>query len=174
MAAKLPERLLWALEILSIEPSDRLLELGCGQGAIVAPICKRLVTGTITAVDQSEKAIQIALRNNAELVSAGKASFLVSEIRRLDLTGNRFDKIFAFNVNQFWMDAKHELEAIKDLMTADGTLYIFNQPPAEGKIERIAERTSQNLIDAGYRIKQVVEGDLKPVPGICVIAEREV
>ena len=36
MAKETPERLIWAVDLLAVEPADRLLEIGCGPGVAVA------------------------------------------------------------------------------------------------------------------------------------------
>jgi ubiquinone/menaquinone biosynthesis C-methylase UbiE len=46
VADAVPPRLLWAVERLSVEPDDHLLEIGCGSGVAVSLICDRLGDGT--------------------------------------------------------------------------------------------------------------------------------
>ncbi|HEV3504599.1 MAG TPA: hypothetical protein VG637_04850, partial [Actinomycetes bacterium] len=40
-----PERIRWAVEVLSPAPEDHVLEIGCGPGVAVAAICRRLTGG---------------------------------------------------------------------------------------------------------------------------------
>ncbi|WP_274365294.1 class I SAM-dependent methyltransferase [Paenibacillus thermotolerans] len=165
------ERLLWALETLAVNPSDRLLELGCGNGALISYICKRLDNGAITAIDRSETMIEIAKKTNAEFVSEGKASFLAAPFHEAALNQSRFDKIFAVNVNLFWMKADRELAMIRKLLLPGGAVYLFNQPPKPEQVNAIAEKTKQNLLNAGFEVRPIVLGDQNPVPVVCVIGE---
>jgi trans-aconitate methyltransferase len=53
VADAVPPRLLWAVERLSVEPDDHLLEIGCGGGVAGFLICQRLGEGRIMAIDRS-------------------------------------------------------------------------------------------------------------------------
>lgn len=170
MAQFIADRLIWAVDMLAVNPSDRLLEIGCGRGTAVSLICMHLVDGMIAAIDQSEKTIHIAKNRNAVHVTAGKASFYTASFHEADLGQNQFNKIFAVNVNLFWKKADCELGIIKKRLLPGGAVYLFYQPPAAVKLQHIADHTKQNLLSAGYGIKQIIVGDQNPVPVIGVIA----
>lgn len=172
MAEPFPDRILWAVEQLKISPSDRLLEIGCGNGAAVSLIGPMLKEGgTITAIDQSDKAIAQARKRNAELESAGKARFQTASLLEADLGTSTFDRIFAINVNLFWTNGERELPLLKRLLLPGGALYVFNQPPTPDKLPQISERTQHHLQKAGFRIRQTLICDQRPVPVLCVIAD---
>src|SRR5919204_939712 len=103
MAGKPSERFVWAVDTLALDPADRLLEVGCGQGVAVSLVCERLTTGTITAIDRSPKMIEMAARRNREHVDDGKADLEAIALEDADLGNRRFDKVFAFNVAPFWL-----------------------------------------------------------------------
>ncbi|WP_316570694.1 class I SAM-dependent methyltransferase [Neobacillus sp. YIM B06451] len=172
MGIPVADRLRWAVEQLAVGPSDRLLEIGCGNGAAVSLICSSLEDGTILAIDQSEKRILSAMKRNTSYISEGKASFLASAFGEADLGQYIFDKIFAVNVNLFWMEAARELEIIKERLLPGGTVYLFNQPPNSNKVRDITERTTCNLQNAGFAVRSVIIGDQKPVPVLCVIGNH--
>jgi cyclopropane fatty-acyl-phospholipid synthase-like methyltransferase len=48
-------RFSWAARELHVAPSEKLLEIGCGQGVAVSLICGSLVDGSITAIDLSRR-----------------------------------------------------------------------------------------------------------------------
>lgn len=173
MAKSIADRLQWAVETLVVNPSDRILEIGCGHGAAVSLICRKLVDGTIIALDRSEKMIQIAAKNNDQYVSSGKASFIAAPLDKAELGQSRFNKIFAVNVNLFWIKAAPELEIVKERLLPQGTVYLFNEPPSADKIEYIAEHTSGNLVNAGFAVQSVVIGNHLQKPAVCVIAIKE-
>lgn len=168
---KIADRHRWALDMLAVDPSDRILEIGCGNGSMAALICGCLTDGTITAVDRSVNGIREAEIRNAESIARGKARFVAASVHEADFDSSLYDKAFAVNVNLFWMKADRELAAVRKLLKPEGTLYLFNQPPAADKIDSIADATSRNLTKAGFAVLSVVVGEQRPVPVLGVIAK---
>ncbi|MFC4597204.1 class I SAM-dependent methyltransferase [Cohnella hongkongensis] len=173
MAATLPDRVKWAVDALAIAPSDRVLEIGCGHGTAVSLICGSLTDGSVTAIDQSDSMIRIAEKKNAEHIAAGRAKFITASLHEADLNGERFHKIFAINVNLFWTNSNCGLDIIKESLLPGGALYVFNQPPAASKLKQIAERTESRLISAGFAVRQMIVGELAPVPAVGVVAQLD-
>lgn len=130
--SKVPERIAWAVELLDVQPGDRVLEIGCGPGVAVALVCERLQSGSVTALDRSTLAIARASERNAAHVSAGRASF--AQLRLSDFASDdRFDKAFAVNVNAFWTtDAEREIEALGRLLRPDGVVHLVYEGPGPG------------------------------------------
>jgi SAM-dependent methyltransferase len=44
----------WAVELLEVQPTDRVIELGCGPGVAVAALANRATRGLVVGVDHSE------------------------------------------------------------------------------------------------------------------------
>jgi cyclopropane fatty-acyl-phospholipid synthase-like methyltransferase len=144
-----PERITHAVELLDVQPDDRLLELGCGGGVAVPLVCERLDGGTIAAVDRSEVQVERALRRNAAEVDSGKAVIRVAEIA--DVDGGPFDKVFAVNVNVFWTEpATRELAAIRAVLAPGGRLYLFYDPPSPTKRRSLEEKLVATLAAGGF------------------------
>src|SRR5690349_16095401 len=108
MATKIPQRLLWAVEVLAVQPDDQILEIGCGQGVAVSLICEKLGVGKMTAIDQSEKMIETAKHRNQRCVALGRAVFHTVSLGEANFTSGQFNKIFAVNVNVFWLNPAQE------------------------------------------------------------------
>lgn len=51
-AKPMDDRHRWVVETLAVDPSDRILEIGCGNGTAVSMVCSKLINGTIIAVDR--------------------------------------------------------------------------------------------------------------------------
>lgn len=171
MAEKIADRLLWAVETLAAELDDRVLEIGCGHGIAVSLICDRLIGGKITAIDRSKTMIDTARSKNLKCVESGKAEFQVAALDKADFGGETFSKIFAVNVNVFWMQPAKELEVIKRILTAEGALYLFFQPPSASKTREIGDKLTHNLQAHGFTVKDLLFKDLQPVPAVCAIAQ---
>jgi cyclopropane fatty-acyl-phospholipid synthase-like methyltransferase len=108
---KAAQRLVWAVDVLGVEPTDRLLEIGCGQGVAVSLVSEKLDGGSITAIDRSQKMIEKARKRYADRVASSVASFQSASLDQADLGKARFDKIFAIRPAQpgrriLWLLAK--------------------------------------------------------------------
>lgn len=137
--------------MLAVEPDDRLLEVGCGGGAAVALICERLETGTITAIDRSPLQVERATRRNAGQIAAGRATIRVADIADVEPEAEPFSKVFAINVNVFWVEpAAKELERIAQLLGPSGALHLFYEPPGAAKADAIRDKLRASVSAAGF------------------------
>lgn len=167
MPSRVPHRIAWAVDQLALEPHERVLEIGCGRGVAIELVADRLRTGRVTGIDRSAGAIAAASSRNRASVSAGRARLLVVPLADLDL-GESFDKIFAINVNVFWMNLARELRVIAGLLAPAGRLCLFYEPPSAGLIRGITRKCTANLQDAGFAVVDVRRADLTST--VCLIA----
>jgi SAM-dependent methyltransferase len=168
---KAAERLVWAVDMLAVKPTDRLLEIGCGHGVAVSLVCEKLDGGTITAIDRSAKMIETARKRNADHVASGVASFQTASLEETDLGDARFDKIFAINVGLFWRQQPvRELTTLRDHLAPKGPLYLFHEPPPGSTAPPIAASVPAVLESSGYTVTEILTQDLGRARIGCVIA----
>ena len=107
MGNKLSKRLLEIVNALPLSDGLRVLEIGCGPGAMAREISKRIGTGHILAIDRSSKAIQQAISGSASEIATGRLSFRVAAIETFELESNekRFDIAVAVRVGA--LDGRH-------------------------------------------------------------------
>ena len=168
MAEKTPERLRWTVDLLDVAPDDRVLEIGCGPGVAAALVCERLTTGKLVAIDRSEKAIAAAVKRNQKHIDAGKADFHVMALEDSTLDGQRFDKIFAVNVNVFWTHPGQGLEVIRGLMEEEGIFYLIYHPPTGTDTAALAKKVSKALEANGFTISDTIRAPLETAEALCV------
>jgi SAM-dependent methyltransferase len=171
MTEKIPSRFYWALDFLDIRPSDQLLEVGCGHGILLSLVAARLTTGKVTAIDRSGKMVAAASRRNATHIAAGKIAIIEAALATAELGGAEFDKIFAFNINVFWMDPRRELAAVRTLLKPDGALYLFFDPPSPGEAEPTAAKLSANLAANGFAVQNTEIADIGTGKAVRVVAK---
>ena len=154
---RVPERIRWAVRTMAPGPDDHLLEIGCGPGVAVAHVCQRLAGGRIVAIDRSATAIGRAARRAAACVAAGKAVLRTAALEELapdDLLDGRegYDKVFAMNVNLFWVRAPaRELDLVRAVLKPRGTLFLFYGYGTPGQGEpRVPEALFDHLADGGF------------------------
>jgi trans-aconitate methyltransferase len=165
------ERLVWAVDVLAVEPTDRLLEIGCGHGVAVSLVCEKLDGGTITAIDRSAKMIEMARKRNADHVDSGVASFQTASLDQADLGDARFDKIFAINVGLFWRQQPvRELQILRDHLAPKGRLFLFHEPPPGSTASPLAVSVPAVLESSGFTVTEVLARDLGRTRIECIIA----
>jgi ubiquinone/menaquinone biosynthesis C-methylase UbiE len=153
VAGGVPARILWAVDRLAVYPDDELLEIGCGGGVAVSLVCDRLTSGSITAIDRSKTMVERAAKRNERHVASGKATIRLGELGDLELSERSFTKIFAVNVNLFWVRSPEpELQVIRRLLKPAGTLSLFYTAPSESKVDAIAERVVTALPGANVEV----------------------
>ena len=103
----LSPRLAGILAALPLRPGLRVLEIGCGPGALARAIAERVVLGHVLGIDRSARAIGQALALSATQMQAGRLSFRVAaaETFALDHGEMPFDLIVAVRVGA--LDGRH-------------------------------------------------------------------
>jgi SAM-dependent methyltransferase len=167
-----PERLRWAVRTMAVAPSDHLLEIGCGTGLAISLICDRLIDGRITAIDRSATAIRQAERRNRGHVSSGRAIVRVGTLADSDLDGERFDKIFAVDVNLFWARSPAtELAIVRRLLKPAGGLYLCYEPPGADRAAELARRLPVVLTEHGFSTSTVTSTTTRAGSLLCVTGQ---
>lgn len=91
---------------------------------------------------------------------------MATALEELDVPERSFDRIFAIDVNHFWVrPATRELAALAGLLRPGGTLSLFYDPPAETRAAEIAAKAARNLAQGGFAH---VEASTAPV--VCLAA----
>jgi cyclopropane fatty-acyl-phospholipid synthase-like methyltransferase len=166
---KAPERIRWAVDLLTVRPSDHVLEIGCGPGHAIALVCERLTTGTITAIDRSATQIARAGERSRECVAAGRARIERIALADFDPGRRRFDKILAVNVNVFWTSPAAALGDVRRLLRPGGTLHLVYEPPAAARLRQLRESIPRLLREHAFDVDNVLERAFRASHGLCII-----
>jgi ubiquinone/menaquinone biosynthesis C-methylase UbiE len=174
MASKPSERLVWAVDTLAPDPGDRVLEVGCGHGVAVSLVCERLTSGRITAIDRSPKMIEMAAQRNRDHVARGRAVLKTAALEEADFEGERFDKVFAFNVAPFWLQPEQTMRIVGRQLAPAGAVYLFwdARHTKSGRARDLADRLTERIRLAEFSVDRVLVKELRPVPAVCVIGRR--
>lgn len=135
MDNKLSKRLADIINALPLKEDMRVLEIGCGPGAMAREISKQIEKGHIVAIDRSAKAIQQALAGSKAEIESGLLSFRQVAIQDFELEPGekRFDIAVAVRVGA--LDGRHpEIEKqalikIAKALKKNGRLFIDGGNP---------------------------------------------
>jgi ubiquinone/menaquinone biosynthesis C-methylase UbiE len=156
---------------MAIASTDHVLEIGCGRGVAARLVCQRLSEGRIVAIDRSVTMAKAAEQRNIDSVEAGRASFLATSLDAADLDGHRFDKIFAVNVNLFWVrSSARELELIRRVLKPGGAIYLFYEPPHATRARAIADNAATFLTGQGFDTTTLTTTTGPQRAVVCVVA----
>ncbi|WP_243057363.1 trans-aconitate 2-methyltransferase [Nocardioides sp. SR21] len=162
----IPPRIRWAVDVMDVQPSDHVLEIGCGPGAAAELICQKLETGKLFAIDRSESGVDRTKRRCAQYVEAGRLTVRQIDLATLRVPVKRLNKVFAFNVNLFWVrECAEEIALLHERVVPGGAVYLFYEANQRELVPNIVKKGSAALQGGGFRVS-VIEQKAPAVVGL--------
>ena len=161
----------WAVELLDLQPGDRLVEVGCGPGVAIAAAATR--GATVVGVDRSPVMIGQARRRNRRAVRDGHVVLVVAPVENLPAFDVPFDSALAINTVGHWDDPLGGLGGLKRVLRAGGRIAVVAQPRHPGASAEdsraAADETARLLGAVGFGAIRIETLDLVP-PAVCTLA----
>lgn len=110
----------FALEVLDVKSSDRVVEIGFGGGVTLATLLDR--AAHLTAVDRSHDVVAWARARYRAAIASGRADFRIGEIEALPLENDQFDKVCSVNTVYFWRSLPAGASEIRRVLKPGGVL----------------------------------------------------
>ncbi len=135
MRRKLSKRLSDIVHALPLKEGIRVLEIGCGPGAMAREMSRLIAIGHILGIDRSAKAIQQAVAGSEEEIKNGRLSFRHIAIEHFELEPDEVPYDIAIAVRVGALDGRHpniekqSLHKIAKALTNNGKLYIDGGDP---------------------------------------------
>lgn len=128
------------LSLLHLKATERVLDLGCGNGKITAEIAARVPAGSVVGIDASSQMIAYASEHYASATHPNLC-FETFDIRRLPFH-ERFDLVVSFNALHWIPEQEDALRSIRDAMKPAARAQLRLVPAGERKsLENILEET---------------------------------
>ena len=123
----IPARIRWAVDFMDVQPSDHVLEIGCGPGRRRrADLLAAGQTGKLFAIDRSESGVDRTKRRCAKYIEAGRLTVRQIDLATLRVPVKRLNKVFAFNVNLFWVrECADEVALLHERVLPGGSVFLF-------------------------------------------------
>ncbi len=126
------------LALLHLKGSERMLDVGCGDGKITAEIAARIPRGSVVGVDPSEDMISFAQSHFARYANL---RFQVADARSLPFK-NEFDLIVSFNALHWIPEQETALRCIRSALIDGGKAQLRLVPAGARKsLENVVEET---------------------------------
>ncbi|WP_283135928.1 class I SAM-dependent methyltransferase [Rhizohabitans arisaemae] len=169
------QRNIWAVSLLNVQPTDRVLEIGFGPGIAIAEFTGRATQGHVFGIDHSQTMVRQAARRNSAALRALRVHLTQASVDRLPNFGDPLDAILAVNSVAFWPDPVERLRELRGLLRPAGRIALVSQPRCPGATRDTTVRAAQELQDlltrAGFTHLRVETLELDP-PVACVLAEN--
>jgi trans-aconitate methyltransferase len=171
------DRNLWTLELLELQPDDRLLEIGFGPGIAIEGAAKIITEGLICGIDHSPVMFRQASRRNARAIARGTVKLLLGTLENLPPPGQPFTKICSANVVQFWSDPVATFRRLHDMLAPGGVIASTYMPRTSHATAADALKKAEEIVgwlkQAGFTDIAIEEKPLRPVPAISVVARKQ-
>jgi len=171
------ERNHWTLQLLDLQPDDRLLEVGFGPGIAIEEAARFITNGQIVGIDHSDVMLKQASKRNAQAIARGQVELHVGTIKDLPPYSQPFTKMCSANVVQFWQDPTADFAKLRSILVEGGVIATTYMPrhshattaDALSKANEIVE----HLKSAGFVNIRIEENPFKPISAISVVAVNE-
>jgi SAM-dependent methyltransferase len=162
----------WAVQLLDIQPTDRVIEVGCGPGVAIAALATRATRGLVVGVDHSQVMIGQAGRRNRAAIQAGRVRLIHTPVERLSISDGPFDAALAVNTVGMWPDPTARLRELARLLRPDGRIALVSQPRCPGATAATSAAAASELAglltEAGFEHLRTEMLELDP-PAACVL-----
>lgn len=163
----------WFADVMGVGAEDRVLELGPGSGASLVRMAARLRGGRIVGVDRSATAVERARARCVAEIADGRVRVVagaVGEVSAGELLGQleggeRFDLVFAVNVNLFWTGpAVAAWAMVRECLAPGGRFWLcygYGSPDGEaGSQKPDTTALEKRSAAAGFVCRVQASGDL--------------
>ncbi|HEY6973315.1 MAG TPA: class I SAM-dependent methyltransferase, partial [Nitrospiraceae bacterium] len=103
----------WTINLLEIQPTDHVLEIGFGPGHGIQQAASLATQGRVAGVDFSHTMLEQASQHNAMAIDSGLVELCLGDATSLLYPENTFHKVFATNVIYFWSDPLVNLQELR-------------------------------------------------------------
>lgn len=163
----------WTLELLGIEGSETLLEVGYGPGKAIQKanaLCKMC---KLVGIDHSEEMLAAASRLNREAIMVGAVDLRIGDVESLNFADDTFDKALSINCIYFWPNPSRGLQELRRVLKVGGKLAItVRDKKREAYRPYGRENLGKLLSQAGFSKVEIHSNELPSHPLLCGIATK--
>ena len=173
----------WTLNLLEIQPTDTVLEVGCGAGQAIKLAAEKAGDGHVMGIDLSEVMVRIATRRNAQAVQAGRVALAQGNMTALPFEDQHFDKIMTIHTFYFWSEPSQVLRELYRVLKSSGRVVITlstGKINARGEVEvwpplqsALEEQVLPGMQREGFQVVRLERGpNSRQYTSVAVIGEK--
>ena len=160
MARQSLERSSWMVDqLLRVEPSDHVLEVGFGPGAALELLTARATSGFVAGVDPSGVMMAQARRRNRAEIAAGRLELKRAPAEALPYPNRYFTKACAANSFRIWQSQADGLSELHRVLRPGGyiALVVRMHRPGAGRFDPSRYAATEEDLDEITRLLEASE-----------------
>ena len=164
----------WTVDLLELDPADRVLELGYGPGVVTGWLCDEVPDGQVVGVDRSATMRDQAAHRNRAHVASGRLDLRVGDAEHLPDELGPFDAACGMNVWQFWEKPEATFASIGQRLRPGGRIAMTYLQPTAGALagDDAGARIAAQLKEARFVDVRVERLPIGAKEAVCGLARR--
>lgn len=110
------------LELMNVQPADRILDLGCGAGWATRLLARRASQGQVVGVDISDEMIRSAQQSPQNFQNV---TYLIGSAEKIPWKANFFDKALSVESFYYYSDQSRALRELFRVLAPSGKIFIL-------------------------------------------------
>lgn len=111
------------VEVMSPQPGERILDVGCGTGFAVRQLSQRLTTGKVCGVDISQAMLAKAKTNTADCENV---ELLLGDAANLPYENDKFERLMCVNCFHYFPNVAKVIQEFHRVLKPGGMVYILD------------------------------------------------
>jgi SAM-dependent methyltransferase len=113
----------WVIDLLAVQPGDRVLDVGCGPGVTVQLLAE-LGQAAIVGVDPSAVMVRQSTARNRGAIARGQVEIRQAGVAALPYPPGHFTKVCAIHSLYFWDSLEQGLRELRRVLAPGGLLVL--------------------------------------------------